>query len=68
MMKISELIELLKTFQNQHGDLPVNVVWEGVKHGVDRDCLYVSGDILFIDGEGGEWLMPVSQNREDHTR
>jgi hypothetical protein len=68
-MKISELEAVLKTRREEHGDLDVQVTWEGTVHPLAPEFVYtgisrldangnfvpnpVPRTVLFIDGEDG---------------
>lgn len=52
-MKISELIETLQKRLGTHGDVDVEITWEGVQRGIDSSSIYLSKDgPLYIDGDG----------------
>ena len=51
-MRISELIEVLRLRQQTHGDVEVEVTWEGVIREIGPDSIYKSRrGALYIDAD-----------------
>ena len=51
-MKISELITTLQNRLKKHGDIEVEVTWEGITTSITTDAIYKSKDgPLYIDSD-----------------
>jgi len=52
-MKISKLIATLQNRMRKHGDIEVEVTWEGITRAISTDAVYKSKDgPLYIDADG----------------
>ena len=51
-MKISEMIDVLESSMQLHGDIGINVTWEGTLHEIDECNIYLSKEgVLYIDAD-----------------